>query len=82
MNFVLIDEIVLDPLAWQAVGKTMGWLHNVCSGCGEEKPCWCDTSDVRFSCGSDKILRCHYKMHCMIDSLIEGKTLEEFLATL
>lgn len=24
-EYVLIEEILLDPLAWQAVGKTRGW---------------------------------------------------------
>jgi len=49
---------LLDPLAWQAVGKVEGWEDR------DTEPNW------------------QNKMHQMIDALVEGKTLEEFIETL
>lgn len=55
-------EILLDHLAWQAVGKVEGWGDM--RGWTDGMPAW------------------KMRMHCMIEALAEGKTIEEFLATL
>jgi hypothetical protein len=82
-----IHEILLDPLAWQAVGKVEGWKEEgiksldgkVCAydgyrDCGMGRAC-------RFT-GFPKIDKWHWHMHQMIDALAEGKSIEEFLETL
>lgn len=69
---------LLDPLAWKAVGKVCGWVCKHCSGTGVAP-----NHDECFSCrgsGEGKIWL--ENMHCMIDSLAEGKTIEEFISTL
>lgn len=55
--------ILLDPLFWQAVGKTEGWPTKYYRPNPQSWP-WRDN------------------MHRMIDSLAEGKSIEEFLSTL
>lgn len=70
-------EILLDPKAWQAVGKVEGWEVYVDKfgslNAGEESK-----RDIL-----SKMQRSwHYKMHQMIDALAEGKSLEESIKTL
>lgn len=57
----LFHEMVLQPSAWQAVGKTEGWKssHNIAIQTEWSK-----------------------KMHGLVDALIFGKTIEQFLETL
>lgn len=64
-------EILLDPLAWQAVGKVEGWgVTDRCWGCNysegptDDTPIW------------------KVKWHQMLDALAEGKTIEQYLETL
>jgi len=58
----------LDPKAWEAVGKVEGW-NGQNGGYGRETLCsWKSTWQQN--------------MHQMIDALVEGKTLEEFIETL
>lgn len=88
INFgITLEQIILDPLAWQAVGKVEGWnergKHNMkgnnlrCSDCGE-KPhvgtgvCYRNHKDSEWK----------NNMHQMIDALTEGRSLEEFISTL
>lgn len=60
-------EILLDPLAWQAVGKMEGWELE-------------ETSDpYRLLNGKSEAIN---NIHRMIDALAEGKTIEQFIATL
>jgi hypothetical protein len=61
-----ISEILLDPKAWQALGKVEGWGdHNhPLTGTSVTPSCW----------------QCN--MHQMTNALIEGKTIEEYLETL
>ena len=81
---VLIDNRVflLDPLAWQAVGKVRGWgEETVCNWC-EEADCWNMTDkETRCSrwgkCGGSKL--CKIKQHQFIDHLVSGKTIDEAL---
>ena len=69
------EAVLLNPLAWKAVGKVEGWKkEELCGACNlylteeGEEPCpqegW------------------KHKMLGMIDALIEGKTIEEYLKTL
>ena len=61
--------VLLDPLAWQAVGKVEGW----------------ETKYFKCSPNCDNKIRSddwNYQMHRMIDALAEGKTIEEFIETL
>jgi len=84
---VPVPEILLDPLAWQAVGKVEGWKKWVWSlylDAGElnlkletdddsEHPGW----DYGFRWETHR-----FYMHRMIDTLCEGKSIEQFLETL
>jgi hypothetical protein len=67
-----IPELMfLDPLAWQAVGKVEGWEKtDYCWGCGYDEGATCDTPIWKV------------KMHNMIDALIEGKSVSEYIETL
>ena len=58
--------IFLDPKAWEAVGKVEGWEYE------------------RFPIGRDSYIDSGVseRMHGMIDALIEGKTIEDYLKTL
>lgn len=59
--------VFLDPKAWEAVGKVIGWSKESFELDGR-------VIEMEF----DE----HWKnkMHAMIDALIEGKTIEEFLS--
>jgi len=62
-------EILLDPKAWQAVGKVEGW------GTIDNCPC-CKKIHHR---DEPKWL---YNMHRMVDFICEGGTIEEYVKTL
>lgn len=69
------ERLLLDPLAWQAVGKVEGWedverMHAKGGSPHEEGYCWC----THFTWKK--------QMHRMIDALVDGKTVEQFLETL
>lgn len=78
-----ISYIFLDPLAWQAVGKSLGWTR-------KEKLCVCGVSKVSGTgfccakCGSyeyrliDKSSH-DVMMHRFIDLLISGKSIDQAL---
>lgn len=66
-------RILLDPLSWQAVGKVEGWktwekddFRATCAECGY------------FYTGDEW----KHNMHRMIDTLCEGRSIEQFLETL
>ena len=85
-----VGEILLDPKAWEAVGKVEGWGSG-CNICTYPCPATGMTSPSNFS-DECKRLKEHLtknhkypycvKMHQMIDALVEGKTIEEFIKTL
>lgn len=64
-----IDTIVLDPLAWAAIGKVEGWHEN-----SQE------SKTVHVPSFPLKVWK--WNMHRMIDALCEGKSIESFLETL
>jgi len=65
-----IHEILLDPLAWQAVGKTRGWkgdgyyMKFVDESCFTERKSW------------------KHKFHIFVHHLADSKTIEEALQAL
>jgi hypothetical protein len=65
-KIILIHETLLNPKAWEAVGKAEGWGdHNhPLTGTSVTPSCW----------------QCN--MHQFLDALIEGKTIEQYLETL
>lgn len=67
----LTNALFLDPEAWKAVGKVEGWpkLANQL-----------EENEVEFQDGV--MLASTFYMHRMIDALAEGKSVEEYLATL
>ena len=74
-NFNLFDEqILLDPLAWQAVGKTRGWTHmNIPSAFEDSDP---DDTYLDWDIQEGWL----YWMHRFIDLIADGKTIEEALS--
>lgn len=64
-----IFSMLLDPFAWQAVGKVEGW-----------KECPADLHPEQ--CGLNHYAGWLWKMRSMIDALAEGKTIEQYLETL
>lgn len=69
----VIQQILLDPLAWQAVGKVEGWY---CEPHNES------TNDALMGHRRDDCADWKRKMHSMIGALAEGKTIEQYLETL
>ena len=71
--FIDIDSAVLDPLAWQAVGKTRGWkeagIYSSNTHRGIKDGCWRDH-------------QWKISLHRFLDHLADGKTIEEALALL
>jgi hypothetical protein len=65
-DFCLEVEL-LDPSIWQAVGKAERWfIGEICDGYG--------------NCNDDS--EWTHKMHAMVQALIDGKTIEQFIETL
>lgn len=60
------NTVFLDPLAWKAVGKVREW----------------NSADMSGQEYMDKDQEWFLNMRRMIDALAEGKSIEEFLATL
>lgn len=88
-SYGMLCQILLDPLAWQAVGKTEGWEDTemcVCMGCGLNLgPKEITTYHKCKKCDSDTIIyegRWHIEMHNLVDALAEGRSIEQFLETL
>lgn len=76
-----LEEALLDPKVWQAVGKQRGWekvidwtpLSSVhCARCGE--------TGHEVSMGTQRTWK--YNMHSFIDHLADGKSIEEALVSL
>ena len=68
--------VALDPLAWQAVGKVEGWSGRII-----EYPKSARQGD-RFGYIIEKMTQADVNMHRMIDTLCEGRSIEQFLETL
>ncbi len=68
-----ISFILLDPEAWRAVGKVEGWTTTEESGGN-----WDDMRTMSYA----DIPTWKHNMHTMIDTLAEGRTIEQYLETL
>lgn len=69
-----VQIILLDPLAWQAVGKTRGW----CSGEYSQPEGTCvDCGEVGARC-----LHWGYVWHKFIDHLADGKDIDQALGVI
>ena len=67
-------EILLDPLFWQALGKSMGWGNtNVCGHC---------RSNLYDSYERKEDKMWHYYWLSFIDHLAEGGSVESYFANL
>ena len=69
-----ISGVVLDPLAWQAVGKIEGWGIKMIKVGNKELEAKCGRKGYLHSWQS--------YMHDMIDALAEGKSIEDYISTL
>jgi hypothetical protein len=86
-----MEKMYLDPFFWQALGKSMGWcLNDVCYAnlghiplgyLSEEEIDWggCDIC-TKGSVYKSESWRYHW--HRLIDSLSEGKSIEQFFEQL
>lgn len=81
--YPLDNFIFLDPLAWQAVGKTEGWNGTW------SREVWTNKDDQLYAEGLDRfgttengLPAWRWYMHRMVDSLAEGRSLEDFISTL
>jgi hypothetical protein len=67
------SAILLDPLAWKAVGKVEGWCEGTpCQPNGECSDCGFQGHQVEWL----------MRQHDMLDALADGKTIEQYLETL
>lgn len=73
MNITILSQVILDPKAWEAVGKVQKWQVHFC-GVDEE------SGDSNCPEGCYPSYR--DKMHEMIDALIEGGSISDYLETL
>lgn len=64
-------RILLDPLAWSAVGKDRGWSEEYCGNCGGITMKNCEDKE---GCFVDKN-EAHDRQHRFLDLLQDGQTL-------
>jgi hypothetical protein len=67
---VSFSEILLDPLAWQAVGKVEGWLKTL------------GNATTFYPLIDRPMDEWEFKWHRLLVALAEGKTIEQYLETL
>ena len=91
---MVIHEVLLDPLFWQAWTKGMGWdtgaKIRMCVGCGaalrnNEQPTMDGKHGGKNGCGSDIYTyegQWIIEWHCFIDHLAEGKDIDSFFTNL
>lgn len=72
--FLNTDNMLLDPLAWQAVGKVEGWGISIGMEESKQIP---NTDHYTFKIKERFMWK--ENMHRMIDALCEGKSIEQFL---
>jgi hypothetical protein len=76
-----IEKCFLDPLFWQALGKSFGWEEMYCtSGDGCEYP-W-GSGMHEYGCNWTGKNEWKEQWHSFIDHLAEGKSAESFFETL
>ena len=81
LNTGWYSDIMLDPLAWQAVGKVRLWNQWECPKCKAQYQMsgMITCPDCKHQGAREVWI---VNMHRMIDALAEGKTIEEFIETL
>lgn len=69
------EKVMLDPAAWQAVGKVRSWDNKFATSSGRIVPVYP---------GQENQVRplWLHKMHGLIDALCDGKSIEEYLAAI
>lgn len=79
---VNMHKVLLDVLAWQAVGKVEDWGHEM-KGNGIPMGTYPETMIHILMHKENKLVPVwRFYMHRMIDALCEGKSIEQFLETL
>ena len=73
-----VSEALLDPDFWEAPGKTLGWSKRVCNHCGGSGSKCCGALRVQITCMEGW----KYQMHAIIQSRIDGLSIEQFAKTL
>lgn len=75
-----MEVAYLDPKAWEAVGKVDGWKWH-CAECRNERESegfYCEDCDMVVTLR----IGWEFNMHRMVDFLVEGKSIEQYLETL
>lgn len=82
-NYIEINEALLDPKFWQALGKSRGWKNHRndsdslrCTVCGRAIEYQINEEN---ECFKNAYL---YYWHNLIDALAEGKTIEDYFEKL
>lgn len=88
----VISRIMLDPTAWQAVGKVRGWKGKQCPKCGENAERGHEMHTYDWHCDYCGLCEEEWpinfnetyiaNMHSLIDALCEGKTIEDYLTSI
>ena len=76
-EYMSIEEILLDPKSWEAVGKVENW-GECCNDCYKRK----ENTINDCHCGEGTYDETSRKKHEMIDALQEGMSQEQYLETL
>lgn len=69
-------DILLDPAAWEAVGKVRGWKFRFNLQGHVE---WETKDGIK---QGSHVPQWNYYMHCLIDALCDGKSIEQYLASI
>lgn len=86
-SYMMVSQhrMFLDPKAWRAVGKVKGWDRKVCKYCGHPEIM---AGELGYSECCNQWIRnewvdqYYWNMLRMVKTLCDGKTIEEFIATL
>lgn len=68
-------KILLDPEFWQCLGKEMGWKNNYYQIVRSP----CNDMPGRYAWTGPQYI---YEMHCFIDHLADGKSIESYFTNL
>lgn len=71
-----ISEWQLDPLAWKAVGKVLGWEDSLWVGQMSQ------LVGEKLETHKWEVPQWQYQMHRMLDALAEGKTPNQYLESI
>lgn len=80
-NYIEIDRALLDPLFWQALGKSLGWKKK-CSIKYEEGGVYLEKEAREYISKTVNMDMWQYQMHRFIDHLASGKDADSFFSAL